>query len=51
LLSIVQPETVAGHCFRAGAVGIALAALEGADAVRTAELCILHDRASVCRFT
>ena len=43
LLGISQPETVAGHCFRAGAVGIALAALEGADAGRTAALCILHD--------
>jgi 5'-deoxynucleotidase YfbR-like HD superfamily hydrolase len=43
LLGIAQPETVAGHCFRAGAVGIALAALEGADAGRTAALCILHD--------
>src|SRR5437762_12108984 len=31
LLGIPQPETVAEHCFRAGAVGIALAALEGAD--------------------
>jgi putative hydrolases of HD superfamily len=43
LLDIPQPETVAGHCFRTGAVGIALAALEGADAGRTAALCILHD--------
>src|SRR5215470_3622682 len=43
LLGISQPETVAGHCFRAGAVGIALAALEGADAGRTVALCILHD--------
>jgi putative hydrolases of HD superfamily len=43
LLGISQPETVAGHCFRAGAVGMALAALEGADAGRTAALCILHD--------
>ena len=43
LLGISQPETVAGHSFRAGAVGIALAALEGADAGRTAALCVLHD--------
>jgi putative hydrolases of HD superfamily len=43
LLGISQPETAAGHCFRAGAVGIALAALEGADGGRTAALCILHD--------
>jgi len=43
LLGIPQPETVAEHCFRAGAVGIALAALEGADVGRTAALCLLHD--------
>jgi putative hydrolase of HD superfamily len=43
LLGIPQPETVAEHCFRAGAVGIALAALEGADIGRTAALCLLHD--------
>jgi putative hydrolases of HD superfamily len=43
LLGISQPESVAGHCFRAGAVGMALAALEGADAGRTAALSILHD--------
>ena len=43
LLGIPQPETVAEHSFRAGAVGIALAALEGADLGRTAALCILHD--------
>ncbi len=43
LLGIRQPETVAEHSFRAGAVGIALAALEGADVGRTAVLCLLHD--------
>ena len=43
LLGVSQPETVAEHCFRAGAVGIALAALEGADVGRTAALCTLHD--------
>ena len=43
LLGIPQPETVAEHCFRTGAVGIALAALEGADLGRTATLCLLHD--------
>lgn len=43
LLGIPDPETVAEHCFRTGAVGIALAALEGADVGRTAALCILHD--------
>jgi putative hydrolases of HD superfamily len=43
LLGIPQPETVAEHSFRVGIVGIALAALEGADVGRTAALCILHD--------
>jgi 5'-deoxynucleotidase YfbR-like HD superfamily hydrolase len=43
LLGIPQPETVAEHSFRVGAVGIALAALEGADVGRTAALCLLHD--------
>jgi putative hydrolases of HD superfamily len=43
LLGIPDPETVAEHCFRTGAIGIALAALEGADVGRTAALCILHD--------
>ena len=43
LLGIPQPETVAEHSFRVGMVGIALAALEGADVGRTAALCLLHD--------
>jgi putative hydrolases of HD superfamily len=43
LLGIPEPETVAEHCFRTGAVGIALAALERADVGRTAALCLLHD--------
>ncbi|MGH3343679.1 MAG: HD domain-containing protein [Carbonactinosporaceae bacterium] len=43
LLNVPQPETVAEHSFRVGVVGIALAALEGADVGRTAALCILHD--------
>src|SRR6516164_7032361 len=43
LLGIPQPETVAEHSFRVGAVGIALAALEGADPGHTAALCLLHD--------
>lgn len=43
LLGIPQPETVAEHSFRVGAVGITLAALEGADVGRTAALCLLHD--------
>jgi putative hydrolase of HD superfamily len=43
LLGITQPETVAEHSFRVGMVGVALAALEGADVGRTAALCLLHD--------
>lgn len=43
LLGIKQPETVAEHSFRVGLVGIALAALEGADPGRTAALCLMHD--------
>jgi 5'-deoxynucleotidase YfbR-like HD superfamily hydrolase len=43
LLGVPQPETVAEHSFRVGVVGIALAAMEGADIGRTAALCLLHD--------
>jgi putative hydrolase of HD superfamily len=43
LLGIAQPETVAEHSFRVGVVGIALAAMEGADVGRTAALCLVHD--------
>lgn len=43
LLGIPQPETVAEHSFRVGVVGMALAALAGADAGRTAAMCLLHD--------
>lgn len=43
LLGIPQPETVAEHSFRVGVIGLALAALEGADASRTAALGVLHD--------
>jgi putative hydrolases of HD superfamily len=40
---IPDPESVAEHSYRVAIVGIALAALEGADVGRTAALCILHD--------
>jgi 5'-deoxynucleotidase YfbR-like HD superfamily hydrolase/biotin operon repressor len=43
LLGIPQPESVAEHSFRVAAVGIMLAAMEGADVGRTAALCLLHD--------
>src|SRR3954452_4691531 len=40
---VPDPESVAEHSYRVAIVGIALAALEGADVGRTAALCILHD--------
>ncbi|URN01210.1 HD domain-containing protein [Actinomadura madurae] len=43
LLRIANPESVAEHSARVGMVGIVLAALEGADAGRTAAMCLLHD--------
>jgi 5'-deoxynucleotidase YfbR-like HD superfamily hydrolase len=43
LLGIKQPETVAEHTFRVGITGLVLAAAEGADAGRTAALCLVHD--------
>ena len=39
------PESVAEHSFRVGVVGMALAAIEGADVGRTSALCLLHDSA------
>ncbi|APU13215.1 transcriptional regulator, gntR family [Actinoalloteichus fjordicus] len=43
LLGIQQPESVAEHSFRVGIIGMALAAMEGADPGRTAALCLMHD--------
>ena len=43
LLGVPQPETIAERSFRVGMVGVALAAIEGADVGRTAALCLLHD--------
>jgi putative hydrolases of HD superfamily len=43
LLGVPRPETVAEHSFRVGLVGMALAAIEGADVGRTVSLCLLHD--------
>jgi 5'-deoxynucleotidase YfbR-like HD superfamily hydrolase len=37
------PESVAEHSFRVGILGMVLAELEGADAERTAALCVYHD--------
>jgi 5'-deoxynucleotidase YfbR-like HD superfamily hydrolase len=43
LLGVPQPETIAEHSFRVGIVGMALAAIEGADVGHTSALCLLHD--------
>ncbi len=42
-LGITQPEDVAAHSFRTAMVGMILAAEAGADAARTAALCLVHD--------
>jgi hypothetical protein len=39
LLGLPQPETIAEHSFREGVVGMALAAIEGADVGRSAARC------------
>ena len=43
LLGVPSPETIAEHSFRVGMVGMALAAIEGADVGHTAAMCLLHD--------
>ena len=43
LLGVPQPETVAEHSFRVGAIGLVLAALDGADVGQTTALALLHD--------
>jgi putative hydrolase of HD superfamily len=43
LLGVPQSETIAEHSFRVGMVGMALAAIEGADVGHTAAMCLLHD--------
>ncbi|MGL5823847.1 MAG: HD domain-containing protein [Nocardioides sp.] len=43
LLGIRQPESVAEHSHRVSLIGTVLATLEGADAGRTAILCLMHD--------
>jgi putative hydrolase of HD superfamily len=42
-LGIARPEDVAGHSFRTAMVGMILASVSGADATRTAALCLVHD--------
>lgn len=43
LLGLTHPESVAEHSYRVTVVGMALAALEGADVGHTAMLCVMHD--------
>ena len=45
MLGVANPESVAEHSFRVATIGIALAALEGADVGRTTAMCVLHDSA------
>jgi putative hydrolase of HD superfamily len=40
---VQQPESIAEHSFRAAVLGYLLAGLEGADPMKTALLCLLHD--------
>ncbi len=40
---VAATETVAEHSHRTTVIGVALAAMEGADPARTALLCALHD--------
>ncbi len=43
MTGVDQPESVAEHSFRTAVVGIVLATMQGADAGKTALLCLLHD--------
>lgn len=45
MLGVAGPETVGEHSYRTATVGIALAAMEGADIGQVAALCVLHDSA------
>ena len=45
MLGIPQPESVSEHSFRASAVAVALAVMEGADIGRTVAMDVLHDTA------
>lgn len=42
---ITQPESVAEHTFRTAILGYILASLEGANAEKTAIICLFHDMA------
>src|SRR5262249_49775963 len=43
MTGVDRPESVAEHSFRTAIVGIVLATMQGADAGKTALLCLLHD--------
>jgi putative hydrolase of HD superfamily len=43
IAGVRDPESVAEHSFRVGVIGYVLAVMEGADANRTAALCLFHD--------
>ncbi len=44
-LGINDPETVAEHSFRTGAIGFLLAEMEGSDPYKVAGYCLFHDMA------
>ncbi len=43
IAGVQNPESVAEHSFRTAIVGYVIAMMEGADAERTATLCLFHD--------
>ncbi len=43
MAGITDPESVAEHSFRTAILGYILAALEGADPLKTATMCLFHD--------
>jgi len=43
IAGVKHPETVAEHSFRVALIGYVLAQMEGADAPRTAAICLFHD--------
>src|SRR5579885_2454687 len=43
IAGIRDPESVAEHAFRTAIIGYVLAQMEGADAEKTALMCLIHD--------
>src|SRR5207248_7038596 len=43
MVGVSHPESVAEHTLRTALLGFVLAEMEGADAARTAVLCLFHD--------